>query len=104
VRLKILQRTRKYVRKGFSNLQNWVSEHEDTLRVIQPGAAAIGFVHYNREINSSALVKRMIKEQQTYVVPGDHFGMDHYLRISYGLSDEYVNEGLQRIYRTIESV
>jgi aspartate/methionine/tyrosine aminotransferase len=73
------------------------------LRVIPPGAAAIGFVHYNREVNSSELVKRLINEQQTYVVPGDHFGMDHYLRISYGLSDEYVNEGFRRIFETIDS-
>jgi aspartate/methionine/tyrosine aminotransferase len=103
VRPQIIQRTRKYVRKGYSNLQNWVSEHEDTLRLIQPGAAAIGFVHYDREINSSELVKHLIDEEKTYVVPGDHFGMDHYLRISYGLSDEYVNEGLRRIYKTIAS-
>jgi len=103
VRPRILQRTRKYARRGFSNLQNWVNEHKDTLRVIPPGAAAIGFVHYNREINSSELVKRFIDEQGTYVVPGDHFGMDRYLRISYGLSDEYVNEGLRRIYETIAS-
>jgi aspartate/methionine/tyrosine aminotransferase len=103
VRPNILKRTREYARRGFSNLQRWVDKHGDTLSVIQPGAAAIGFVHYNREINSSELVKRLINEQQTYVVPGDHFGMDHYLRISYGLSDEYVNEGLRRIFETIDS-
>jgi aspartate/methionine/tyrosine aminotransferase len=103
VRPHIFKRTREYARKGLSNLQNWVNEHSDLLRVIPPGAAAIGFVHYNVEINSSKLVNRLIHEQQTYVVPGDHFGMDHYLRISYGLSEEYVNEGLRRIYETIAS-
>jgi len=103
VRPRIIQRTRKYARRGFSNMQNWVDQHKDTLRVIPPGAAAIGFVHYNREVNSSELVLRLINEQQTYIVPGDHFGMDHYLRISYGLSDEYVNEGFRRIFETIDS-
>jgi aspartate/methionine/tyrosine aminotransferase len=104
VRPVILKRTRDYVRRGFSNLQNWVNEHSDLLRVIPPGAAAIGFVHYNQDFNSSELVKRLIHEQQTYVVPGDHFGMDYFLRISFGLSDAYVNEGLRRIYKTIASV
>ena len=103
VRTRILKRTRDYARKGFSNLQNWVDEHSDILSVVPPNAAAIGFVRYNREINSSELVDRLINEQQTYVVPGDHFGMDHYLRISYGLSDDYVNEALRRIYQTIVS-
>jgi aspartate/methionine/tyrosine aminotransferase len=103
VRARLLKRTREYARKGYSNLQYWVNEHSDILSVIPPGAAAIAFVHYNREVNSSLLVKRLIDEQQTYVVPGDHFGMDGYLRISYGLSDEYVNEGLRRVYKVIAS-
>ena len=36
-------------------------------------------------------------------VPGDHFWMDNYLHISYSLADDYVNEGLRRIYETIIS-
>ena len=104
VRPRIIDRTRKYARRGFSNLNNWVKAHDDILSVIPPDAAAIGFVHYNLEINSSELVNRIIKEQNTFIVPGDHFGMDHYLRISYGLPDEYVNEALKRIYKTIDSV
>ena len=71
--------------------------------MVPPQAAAVAFVHYDREINSNELVGLMIDQQSTYVVPGDHFGMDHYLRISYGLSDDYVNEGLRRIYETIAS-
>ncbi len=101
VRDRIITRTRKYARNGFATLQRWCNEHSDILSVVPPQAAAIGFVHYNIGINSSELVNRLISEQQTYVVPGDHFGMDHYLRISYGLSEEYVNEGLRRIYETL---
>jgi len=104
VRSRIIKRTRDYVRRGFSNLNNWVNEHNDILSVYPPGAAAIGFVHYDLKINSSELVNRIIHEQSTFIAPGDHFGMDHYLRISYGLSDEYVNEGLRRIYETMKSV
>ncbi len=103
VRTRIITRTREYARNGFANLKRWCDEHNEVLSVVPPQAAAIGFVHYNIGINSSALVKRLINEQQVYVVPGDHFGMDHYLRISYGLSEEYVNEGLRRIYETISS-
>ena len=103
VRERILKRTREYARRGFSNLQRWVNEHKDIFSVVPPGAAAIGFVRYNRDINSSKLVNRLIHEQQTLVVPGDYFGLDHYLRISYGLADDYVNEALRRIHKTIIS-
>lgn len=104
VRQRILARTRTYLRRGYANLERWCSEHSNVLSVIPPEAAAIGFVHYNKDINSTELVNRMASEQDTYVVPGDHFGMDHFLRISYGLSDEYVNEGLRRVYQTISAL
>ena len=103
VRPGIIQRTREYARGGYKNLETWVNKHSDVLSVVPPQAAAIAFVHYDRDINSSKLVKRLIDEYSTYVVPGDHFGMDHYLRISYGLSAEYVNEGLNRIFDAISS-
>jgi aspartate/methionine/tyrosine aminotransferase len=103
VRSRIIQRTRRYARKGFHNLETWVNDHSELFSLVPPDAAAIAFVRYNRGINSSEFVNRLIEEQSTYVVPGDHFGMDGYLRISYGLSDDYVNEGLRRIYQTMIS-
>jgi len=103
VRNRIIDRTRRHVRSGYQNLQKWVDDHNDLFSLIPPQAAAIGFVHYNRKINSSEFVTRLREEQSTYDVPGDHFGMDRYLRISYGLADDYVNEGLRRIYQTFLS-
>ncbi len=103
VRLRILTRTREYVRKGYDNFALWCKKHSDIFSFVPPQAAAIAFVRYNRDINSSELVHRLIWEQETYVVPGDHFGLDHHLRISYGLPEEYVNEGLNRLYQVIAS-
>ena len=104
VRTRLLDRTRKYVRKGYDNFARWCGQHNDLLSLVPPQAAAIAFVRYNSEVNSSDLVKRLIEEQSTLVVPGDHFGLDHHLRISYGLSQDYVNEGLERIYQTLVSL
>jgi len=71
--------------------------------LVPPEAAAIGFVHYRQQVNSTEVVQRLIRDYSTYVVPGDHFGMDRYLRISYGLSDDYVNEGLRRVYAALST-
>jgi aspartate/methionine/tyrosine aminotransferase len=98
VRPRVLARTRDYVRRGFSNLSRWVEAHKDIFSVIPPEAAAIAFVQYKPEINSSKYVNYLATQYDAYIVPGDHFGMDNYLRISYGLADDYVNEGLRRIY------
>ena len=66
-----------------------------------PDAAAIAFVRYHLEVNSTALTERLRTEKSVLIVPGDHFGMDHHLRISYGLPHDYLLPALDRIHRLI---
>jgi aspartate/methionine/tyrosine aminotransferase len=103
VRSRLLTRTREYVRKGYDNFEDWCRQNSDLISLVPPEAAAIAFVRYEGEVNSSELVKRLINEQSTLVVPGDHFGLDQHLRISYGLEKDYVDEGLKRIFQTLNS-
>ena len=97
MRPQLIDRTRQFVRVGYKNFEAWFQRNTDMFTLVPPQAAAIAFVKYHREVNSSELVDRLIHKQSTYVVPGDHFGLDQHLRISYGLSNEYVNEGLRRV-------
>jgi aspartate/methionine/tyrosine aminotransferase len=83
VRPRIIQRTRDYIRRGYPVLQQWMESHKDTFRFIQPQAAAITFVRYNLDINSTDLIERLRREKSVLIVPGDHFGMDHFVRISF---------------------
>lgn len=103
VREKLLSRTRDHLRRGYGNFERWCRDHGDLFSLVPPDAAAIAFVKYHRDANSTEIVRRLIHEQDTYIVPGDHFGLDHHLRISYGLDEEYVNEGLGRIVEVVSS-
>lgn len=100
VRPRLLKRTREYIRNGYQNFEHWYQQHGDLITLIPPQAAAIAFVRYHLEINSTELVKRLIQEG-AFVLPGDLFGMDHFLRISYGLPADYMNEGLNRLQRVM---
>ncbi|MEO9170780.1 MAG: aminotransferase class I/II-fold pyridoxal phosphate-dependent enzyme [Candidatus Baltobacteraceae bacterium] len=102
VRPRILGRTRNYVRRGYANLERWAAARSD-VTLFAPDAAAICFVKYHRSINSTQLVTRLREEQSTFVAPGDLFGHDGHLRISFGLPDEYVNEGLCRLGTVLDS-
>jgi aspartate/methionine/tyrosine aminotransferase len=104
VRPRILQRARHYIRRGFPILENWVKEHADVFTMIPPQAAAIAFVRYNLKVNSTELVERLIHQKSVFVVPGDHFGLDHHLRISFGLPPDYLREGLDRIGQLVVSL
>jgi aspartate/methionine/tyrosine aminotransferase len=96
VRDHILQRTKRYIRRGYRILEDWIDQHPDLFSLTPPQATAVAFVRYHRTINSTQLVHKLI-DKDTFAVPGDVFGFDHYLRISFGLPEEYLREGLTRL-------
>ncbi len=103
VRPRVIARTREYIRRGYANFERWCGEHEGLFTWVPPEAAAIVFVRYHVEANSTELVMRLIGEQGAFVIPGDLFGLDGYLRISFGVPIDYLTEGLNRLYRVIAS-
>jgi aspartate/methionine/tyrosine aminotransferase len=104
VRPKILARTRGLIRAGYPVLQEWAAQHGNTIQVYPSQAAAIAFMRYNRKVNSSKLVEKLRDEKSVLIVPGDHFGYDHHLRISFGLPHDYLREGLSRITQVLEEI
>ncbi|NIN69216.1 MAG: aminotransferase class I/II-fold pyridoxal phosphate-dependent enzyme [Anaerolineae bacterium] len=101
VRPRVVQRARDYIRRGFPILDAWLESHEGTFSLVPPQAAAIAYVRYHLDINSTELVERLLHEQSVFIVPGDQFGMDHYLRISFGLPADYLEGGLDRIHELV---
>jgi aspartate/methionine/tyrosine aminotransferase len=104
VRPRLIQRARDYIRRGFPILDAWLESHEGVFSLVPPQAAAIAFPRYHLPINSTVLVQRLIREKSVFIVPGDHFGMDGYLRISFGLPPDYLRAGLDRIHELIVSL
>lgn len=104
VRPRIIERTRDYIRKGYPVLQQWMETHGQTFSFTPPHAAAITFVRYHLDINSTDFSERLCREKSVLIVPGDHFGMDHFVRISFGLPHDYLTAALDRIHDLIEEL
>ncbi len=104
VRPRLIQRTRDYIRRGYPILDGWLESHEGLFEIVPPQAAAIAFARYHLDVNSSALVERICEEQGVLIIPGDHFGLDHHLRISYGLQPDHLRAGLDRIHSVISEI
>jgi aspartate/methionine/tyrosine aminotransferase len=101
VRPRIIQRVRDYIRRGFPVLDEWLKSHKGTFSLIPPQAAAIAFIRYQLDVNSTELVERLIREKSVLIIPGDHFGVDHFLRVSFGLPHDYLQPALDRIHELI---
>jgi aspartate/methionine/tyrosine aminotransferase len=103
-RRKIYQRTRRILCENFEPLRNWLAERGDTFRFQAPRAGAICYTRYDLNINSSELAQRLKDEQSVLIVPGDHFNMDGYMRIGYGVPKEELIEALDRIETVVKSI
>lgn len=104
VRKRLIDRARMYIREGYSILEKWMAKHGDTFRFTAPDAAAIAFARYNLEINSTRFAEELMEQKSVLIVPGDHFGMDRFVRISFGLPHDYLMAALDRIHDFMEGI
>jgi aspartate/methionine/tyrosine aminotransferase len=96
-RARILARTRRILNQNFPIVAHWLDSEHGLFTYTAPDAGAIVFARYHLAINSTELVTRLREEKSVLVVPGDHFGMDGYLRIGFGDEPSHLRSGLERV-------
>jgi aspartate/methionine/tyrosine aminotransferase len=96
-RARLLARTRRILNQNFPIVAAWLDAHGASFQYAPPEAGAIVYVRYHYPINSTDLVMRLRVEKSVLIVPGDHFGMDGYLRIGFGDDVRRLTEGLERV-------
>ncbi len=101
IRPQLIQRARDYISQGFSVFEEWLEQHEGTFSLVPPQAAAIAFPRYHLDVRSTEIVRRLIHEKSVLVGAGEHFGIDHHLRISFGLPADILRPALDRIHDLI---
>jgi aspartate/methionine/tyrosine aminotransferase len=94
----ILARTRAILNANFPLIAEWLDGHQGLFSYAPPDAGAIVYVRYHHPINSTDLVTQLRERKSVLIVPGDHFGMDGYLRIGFGEDGGYMRQGLNRVH------
>jgi aspartate/methionine/tyrosine aminotransferase len=103
-RARLLDRTRGILRANLPLTETWLHEHDPGFAWVRPEAGAIFYVRYNYRINSTELVTRLRDTKSVLIVPGDHFGMDGYLRVGYGERPDYLRAGLDRVHEVLAAL
>lgn len=101
---RILDRTRSILRANLPIVTRWLTERKSTFSFIEPEAGAIIYTRCAAPIGSLELVTRLRETRSVLVVPGEHFGMDRYLRIGYGPDPSVLSAGLARLGDLLASV
>jgi aspartate/methionine/tyrosine aminotransferase len=103
-RTQILARTRRILNENFPVIAHWLDARDGLFSYTPPDAGAIVYVRYHHEMNSTELVTKLRLQKSVLIVPGDHFGMDGYLRIGFGDETGYLRAGLDRLHALLEEV
>ena len=104
VRSRILERTRSILRGNWPVLDRWLKSQGDQFIYRAPDAGAICYARYRSGINSSALAERLRIAHDVLVVPGDQFGMDHFIRFGFGPEQADLEAGLARVADALRSL
>jgi aspartate/methionine/tyrosine aminotransferase len=83
-------------RRGWEIASRWF-EARDDLEVVAPGPGLICFPRITSGVSSQDLVDRLESRHDTTVVPGEYFEMPGYFRLGFGLDEEILREGLNRV-------
>ena len=103
-RRKILARTRGILTTNLALLSSWMDAQEGRFRYRPPDAGAICYTRYGPPINSTEFAEALRTEMDLLIVPGDHFGMDHYLRLGFGPPAPELEEALERLAAAFDRV
>ena len=104
IRLKILGRTRSIINSNLSIMDSWLKGQNDFFTYIPPKAGAIVFLSYSFDMNSTQLALRLLEKKSVLICPGDHYGVDHHIRIGLGEETERFVEGLRHMEEGLNAI
>lgn len=96
-REEILSRNRAILRDNLATLQAWVSAHGGRFSLVPPRAGGMAFLRYAMEINSTELCDSLRERKSVFIIAGDCFGMDRFVRIGIGGEPQHLRAGLKLI-------
>jgi aspartate/methionine/tyrosine aminotransferase len=103
-RQKYLDHGRVVLRANLRTLQDWLEPYRGRIRLVPPQAGGMAFLGYDAQVNSTQVATRLREEHGVFVVAGDWFGMDGYLRIGIGVTPDVLAKGLARIDQTLRDM
>ncbi len=101
-RRKILTRSRNILRENLAFLEAWVERHKPLFHLIPPRAGGVAFPRYTMPVNSTEFATRLLDERSVFVVAGDCFQMDGYIRLGIGTEKDSFQAGLRLVDETLK--
>ena len=103
-RRRLLDRNREMLQNNLDVLVQWIAQRPDRFSLIPPQAGGMAFMQYRYNIGSTEFSTRLRQEKSVFVLPGDVYGMDHYLRLGIGETSDKLTRGLDALAEFCEGL
>jgi len=95
IREKIIKRNRSLLRENLKVVVDWVASHRDIFFMIPPTAGAIAYIHHTLDISSKELCDELREQKSVFVLNGECFNMDGFIRLGLGSEKSFLIKGLE---------
>jgi aspartate/methionine/tyrosine aminotransferase len=94
---RILARTRGILNANYPLLRDWMGQFEPLFDWQAPECGAICFARYRHPTPSLDFVERARREHDILLVPGEHFGLQRYIRFGFGNERDELQSALDTL-------
>jgi aspartate/methionine/tyrosine aminotransferase len=82
---------------NFRAVSEWIEANQDIVEWAVPHGGIMCFPRYKVDMFSIELCHKLLDNQGVMVDPGEYFGLDGHIRLSYACSEEVLKSGLNAL-------
>lgn len=99
----LLDRTRAIVKRNFQVVKEWAAARPH-VAWLDPDGGTVGLLKLPANVDAHALSKHLREKYSTLVVPSDFFWIKGYVRVSCGIDEPVLREGLANVDRALDDL
>jgi aspartate/methionine/tyrosine aminotransferase len=99
----LADRCRRIAKANFAVVKEWISKRED-LEWVEPDGGTVCMVKLPHGVDAMALSNLLREKYSTLVVPGDFFWIKGFLRVSAGMDEDVLRQGLKNVSKAIDQL
>jgi aspartate/methionine/tyrosine aminotransferase len=99
----LILRSQQIAMRNFKIIREWIEKRGD-LQWVEPGGGTVCMVKLPPSLDAQALSTLLREKYGTLVVPGDFFWVRGFIRLSAGMDEEVLRQGLKNVGKAIDQL
>jgi aspartate/methionine/tyrosine aminotransferase len=99
----LVLRCQQIAMRNFKIIGEWIEKRGD-LQWVEPGGGTVCMIKLPPSVDSQALCTLLREKYATLVVPGDFFWVKTFIRVSAGMDEDILRQGLKNIGKAIDQL